>query len=163
MSNSLQPHGLQHSRFPCLSYLLEFAQTHVHWVNDAIQLSHPLSSPSPPAINLSQLQDLFQWVGSSHQVAKVLSFSFSISPSNEYSGLIFFRIVWFDVFTAQGTLKSPPALQFESINSFTLSFLYGPTLTSVHEILQTVLTLKLEKGFWQLLVMILDCQDLKSK
>ena len=163
MSNSLQPRGLQHSRFPCLSYLLEFAQTHVHWVNDAIQLSHPLSSPSPPAINLSQLQDLFQWVGSSHQVAKVLSFSFSISPSNEYSGLIFFRIVWFDVFTAQGTLKSPPALQFESINSFTLSFLYGPTLTSVHEILQTVLTLKLEKGFWQLLVMILDCQDLKSK
>ena len=163
MSNSLQPHGLQHSRFPCLSYLLEFAQTHVHWVDDAIQLSHPLSSPSPPAVNLSQLQDLFQWVGSSHQVAKVLSFSFSISPSNEYSGLIFFIIVWFDVFTAQGTLKSPPALQFESINSFTLSFLYGPTLTSVHEILQTVLTLKLEKGFWQLLVMILDCQDLKSK
>ena len=78
---------------------------------------------------------------------KYQSFSFSFSPSNEYSGLIFFRIVWFDVFTAQGTLKSPPALQFESINSFTLSFLYGPTLTSVHEILQTVLTLKLEKGF----------------
>ena len=57
----------------CILYpLLEFAQTHVHWVGDAIQMSHPLSSPSPPALNLSQHQDLFQWVGSLHQVAKVL-------------------------------------------------------------------------------------------
>ena len=53
-------------------YLLEFAQTHVHWVGDTIQPSHPLSSPSPPASSLSQHQGLFQWVGSSHQVAKVL-------------------------------------------------------------------------------------------
>ena len=52
--------------------LPELAQTHLHWVNDAIQPSHPLSSPSPPALNLSQHQGLFQWVGSSHQVAKVL-------------------------------------------------------------------------------------------
>ena len=58
--------------FPILYYLLEFAQTYVHWVNDAIQPSHPLSSPSPPALNLSQHQDLFQWVRSSHQVVKVL-------------------------------------------------------------------------------------------
>ena len=58
--------------FPVLHYLLEFAKTHVHWVNDAIQPSHPLSSPSPPAFNLSQHQGLFQWAGSSHQVAKVL-------------------------------------------------------------------------------------------
>ena len=56
--------------FPVLHHLLEFAQTHVHRVSDAIQPSHPLSSPSPPALNLSQHQDLFQWVGSSHQVAK---------------------------------------------------------------------------------------------
>ena len=58
--------------FAVLHYLLEFAQIHVHWVCDAIQSSHPLSSPSPPAFNLSQHQGLLQWVSSSHQVAKVL-------------------------------------------------------------------------------------------
>ena len=58
--------------FPVLHYLLEFSQTHVHWVSDAIQPSYPLSSPSPPAFNLSQQQGLFQWVGSSYQVAKLL-------------------------------------------------------------------------------------------
>ena len=58
--------------FPVLHHLLKLAQTHVHWVSDAIQPSHPLSSPSPPAFNLSQHQGLFQWVGSSHQVAKLL-------------------------------------------------------------------------------------------
>ena len=58
--------------FPVLYYLLEFAQTHIHWVSDAIQPSHPLPSPSPPAFNLSQHQGLFQWVRSSHQVAKIL-------------------------------------------------------------------------------------------
>ena len=60
--------------FSVLLHLPECAQTHVHWVGDAIQPSHPLSSPSPPAFNLSQLQGLFQWVDSSHQVAKVLEF-----------------------------------------------------------------------------------------
>ena len=69
-----------------------------------IQPSHPLPSPSPRAFNLSQHQSLFQWVSSSHQVAKVLGFSFSISPSNEYSELISFRIDWFDLLAAQGTL-----------------------------------------------------------
>jgi len=58
--------------FPDLHYRLEFIQTHVHWVSDAIQPSHPLSPPSPPAVNLSQHQGLFQWVGSSHPVAKIL-------------------------------------------------------------------------------------------
>ena len=65
-----QSHGLQHAR-PPYHQLPEFIQTHVHWVGDAIQLSHPLSSPSP-ACNLSQHQGLFKWVSSSHQVAKVL-------------------------------------------------------------------------------------------
>ena len=59
---------------PVHHQLPEFTQTHVHWVSDAIQPSHPLSSPSLPAFNLSQHQDLFRWVGSSHQVAKVLEF-----------------------------------------------------------------------------------------
>ena len=58
--------------FPVLHYLMEFAQTHVHWVRDAVQTSHPLLSPSPSALNLLQHQGLFQWVGSSHQVAKIL-------------------------------------------------------------------------------------------
>ena len=58
--------------FPVLHYLPEFAQTHVHWVGDAIQPSHLLSPPSPPALSLPQHQGLFQWVSSSHQVAKVL-------------------------------------------------------------------------------------------
>ena len=94
---------------PVHHQLLEFTQTHVFWVGDAIQLSHPLSSPSPPALNLSEHQGLFQWVSSSHQVAKVLEFqlgSFSISPSNEHSRLIFFRMDWLDLLAVQGTLKS---------------------------------------------------------
>ena len=60
--------------FPVHHQLPELTQTHVHWVGDAIQSSHPLSSPSPPAFNLSQHQGLFQWVSSSHEVAKVLEF-----------------------------------------------------------------------------------------
>ena len=70
--------------FPFLHYLPEFAQTHVRWVGDAIQLSHPLSTPSPFALNLSQHQGLFQWVNSSHQVAKVLELQ-SVLPMNVQS------------------------------------------------------------------------------
>ena len=72
VSNTLWPHGLQH--LPVHHQLREYAQTHVLWVSDAIQLSHPLSSPSLPAFNLSKHQGLFKWVSSSHQVAKVLEF-----------------------------------------------------------------------------------------
>ena len=87
--------------------LLESTQTHVHRVGDAIQPSHPLSTPSPSALNLSQHQGLFQWVSSLHQVAKVYwSFSFSISPSNEHPGLISFRMDWLELLAVQGTLKS---------------------------------------------------------
>ena len=64
---------------------------------------------------------------------KYWCFSSSISPSNEYSGLIYFRIDWFDLLVVTGTLKSSPALQFESINSLMLSHLYGPNLTSIHD------------------------------
>ena len=95
--------------------LLELTQTHVHRVGDAIQPSHPLSSPSPPAFNLSQLQSLCQWVSSSHQMAKVLVSNFSTSPSNEHSGLISFRRDWLDLFTVQGTLKS--LLQYHSLKA----------------------------------------------
>ena len=105
MSNSLRPHGLQHARPPCRSPTPRVYSNSVHWVSDAIQPSHPLSSPSP-AFNLSQLQGLFQWVRSSHRWPKYWSFSFSISPSNEYSGLISFRMDWLDLLAVQGTLKS---------------------------------------------------------
>ena len=91
---------------PVHHQLPEFTQTHVHQVADAIQPSHPLSSPSPPAPNPSQHQGLFQRVNSSHEVAKVLSFSFSISPSNEHPGLVSFRMDRLDLLAIQGTLKS---------------------------------------------------------
>ena len=91
---------------PVHHQLLELTQTHVYWTGDAIQPSHPLSSPSPPAFNLSQNQGLFQGVSSSHQVPKYWSFIFSISPSNEYSGMISFRRDRLDLFAVQGTLKS---------------------------------------------------------
>ena len=80
--------------------LLEPMQTHVHHIGDAIQPSHPLSSPSPPTFNLSQHQGLcIRW-------PKYWSFSFSISPSNEYSGLISFRMDWLDLPAVHGTFKS---------------------------------------------------------
>ena len=97
--------------FPVLHHLLKFAEIHAHRVSDAIQSSHPLLSPSP-VFNLSQHQGLFQWVswmakvGWSHQVAKILELQLHISPSNEYSGLISFRIDWFDLLAVHRTLKS---------------------------------------------------------
>ena len=167
---------------PVHHQLPDFTQTHVHWVGDAIQPSHPLLSPSPPTFNISQHQGLFQWVSSLHQIRsdqslshvqlfatpwiaarqaslsitnsrsslrltfivsvmpsshlilwhpllllppippsirvfsnestlrmrwpKYWSFSFSISPSNEYSGLISFRMDWLDLLAVQGTFKS---------------------------------------------------------
>ena len=106
--------------FPVHHQLQELTQTHVHWVSDAIQPSHSLLSPSPPTFNLSQHQGLFQWF----QVLCIRwpmywSFSFSISPSNEYSGLIFFRIDWLDLLAVQGTLKS--LLQHHSSKASILS------------------------------------------
>ena len=89
--------------FPAQHQLLELAQIHIHRVSDAIQPSHSLSFPSP-AFNLSQHQGLFQ--GANSQQWKYWSFSFSISSPSEYSGLISFRIDWFDLLAIQGTLKS---------------------------------------------------------
>ena len=86
--------------------LLEFTQAHVHQVSDAIQLSPPLSSPSPPAPNPSQHQSLFQWVNSSHEVAKVLEFQLYHQCFQWNPGLISFRMDWLDLLAVQGTLKS---------------------------------------------------------
>ena len=86
--------------------LSEFTQTHVHWVGDAIQSSHPLSSSSRPILNLSQHQGLFKKSAVRIRWPKSWSFSFNISPSNEHPGLISFRMDWLDLFAVQGTLKS---------------------------------------------------------
>ena len=120
---------------PVHHQLLEFTQTHVHWVTDAIQPSHPLLSPSPPAPNLSQYQGLFPWVPSSDLVAKVLEFQLQHHQS--------FQWIFRTDFLQNGLVGSPcsprdpqessPTPQFKSINSSALSFLYGPTLTSVHD------------------------------
>ena len=104
--DSLRPHGLQHARLPCPSPTPKLAQTHGHQVADAIQPSHPLRFPSPPAFDLSQHQGLSSDSVLCIRWPKYWSFSFNISPSNEYSGLISFRIDWFDLLALQGTLKS---------------------------------------------------------
>ena len=97
MSYSLRPHGLQLARLPCPSLSPGVCPNSCPWVSDAIQPSHPLSSPSPPAFNLSQHQGLFHELALHIRWPKYWSFSFSISPSNEYSGLISVRIDWFDL------------------------------------------------------------------
>ena len=108
--------------------LPEFTQTHVHWVSDAIQPSHLLSSSSPPAFNLSQHQGLFQWVSSSYiRWPKYWSFSFNISPSNDHSRLISFRMGWLDLLAVQrDSQESSPTPQLKSINSSALNFLHSP-------------------------------------
>ena len=91
---------------PVHHQLTKITQIHVYWVSDAIQPSHPLSFPSPPALSASQHQSLFQWVNSSHEVAKYWSFSFSTIACKEIPGLISFRMDWLDLLAVQGTLKS---------------------------------------------------------
>ena len=107
----MTPWDCSMSGFPGFYHLPEFAQTHIHWVSDAIQPSHPLSPPShplsppsPPALNLSQHQGIFQWISSSHQVAKVLELQ---HQSFQWIFRVdFLRIDWFDLLAVQGTSKS---------------------------------------------------------
>ena len=111
--------------FPNHHQLPEFTQTHVHRVGDAVQPSHPLSPLLLlPSIFPSIIR--IRW-------PKYWSFSFSISPSNEYSGLIPFRFDCLDLLSVQGTQEPSPALQFKSINSSVLSFLHSPILTFIHD------------------------------
>ena len=132
-SNSLQPHESQHTR-PVHHQLPEFTETHVHRVGDAIQPSHPMSSPSPPAPSPSQHQSLFQWVNSSHEVAKVLEFqlyhqSFQRTPRTDLleNGLVGSPC------SPRDSQESSPTPQFKSINSLVLSFLHSPTFTSTRD------------------------------
>ena len=114
--------------FPALHHLLKPAQTHVRGVGDAIQPSCPLSSPSPPAFNLSHIRVFSNDLALHIRCPEYWSFSFV--PPNEYSGLISFRMDWFDLLAVQGTLKS--LLQHHS-SILWHCLLYSPTLTAVHD------------------------------
>jgi len=119
---------------PVHHQLLESTQTHAHQVSGAIQPSHPLSSPSSPAFNISQHQGLFQWVSSSHQVAKGLEFQ----PQYQSFQWIFRTDLLQNGLAGspcspRDSQESSPTPQFKSINSSALSFLYSPTLTSIHD------------------------------
>ena len=106
VSHSCNPIDCSTSGFPVLHYILELIQTHIHWVSDTIQPSHPLSPLSPFAFNLSQHQGLSSELALHIRWLKYWSFRFSISPSNEYSGLISFRINLYDLLGVKGILKS---------------------------------------------------------
>ena len=130
---------------PVLHYVPEFAQTHVHWINDAIQPSYPLSSPSPPAFNLSQHQGLLQWVNSSHQVAKVLELQFQNQSFQWIFRTDFLQdgLVWFPC-CLRDSQESTPALQFESINSLALRLLYSIQLSHPHTIIGKTIALTIQ-------------------
>ena len=120
--------------FPVLHNLPELAQTHVHWVSDAIQPSHPLSPPFPPALNLSQHQGLFQWVGPTHHGVKVFELQLQ-HQSFQWIFRVDFLWDWlvWPPCCPSYFQEASPTPQFKSINSSALSFLYGPALTSVHD------------------------------
>ena len=115
-------------------FIPEFTQTHIHWVSDTIQPSHPLSSPSPPAPSPSQHQSLFQWVNSSHEVAKVLEFQFQHHSlqRNPRADLLQNGLVG-SLCSPRDSQESSPTPQFKGINSSALSLLHSPTLASIHD------------------------------
>ena len=129
--------------FPVHHQFPEFTQTYVHRVSDAIQASHPLSSPSPPASNPSQHQGLFQWVNSSHEVAEVLEFqpqhqSFQWTPRTDL-----FRMDWLDLLAVQGTLKS--LLQHHSSKALILQLSALFTVQLSHPYMTTGKTIALTR------------------
>ena len=112
---------------PVHHQLPESTQTHAHRAGDAIQPSHPLSSPSPPTFNHSQHQGLFKWVSSLHQVAKVLGLQHQSFQWIFRTHFLWAGLVW------SCSQRDSPTPQFKSINSLVLSFLYASTLTSIHD------------------------------
>ena len=119
---------------PILHCLPEFAQIHIHWVSDAIQPFHPLLTPSPPALNLSQHLSLGQWVGSSHQVPRVLELQVQ---RQFFQQILRIDLLWGWLVLPPRCPRDPqmssPAPQFKSNNSPALICLYGPTLTCIHD------------------------------
>ena len=133
MSVSLQPHGLQYARLPCPSFI-SLSLLKLISIDSVMQSNHPilcnplLLLPSIfPSYKVFFQYFCIRW-------PKYWSFSFNTSPSNEYPRLILIKTDWFDLLAVQGTLQeSSPTPQFENINSWPLSLLYDPTLTSVHD------------------------------
>ena len=132
MSDSLQPHDCSTPGFPVHHQLPELTQTHVHWVSDAIQPSHPLSSLFPPTFNLSQHQGLFLWVSSSHGQSIGVSASASVLPMNiqdwfpsEWTGWISLQ--------SKGLSRILSNTTVQSINYSALIFLHSPSLTYIHD------------------------------
>ena len=127
------------SGLPVYHQLPEFTQSHVHWVGDAIQPSHPLLSPSPSAFNPSQHQGLFKWVSSSHQVAKVLEFqlqhqSFQWTPrSNDVQWTSPLGQTGWISLQSKGLSRVFSNTTVQKHQFSVLSFLYSPTLTSIHD------------------------------
>ena len=142
--------------FLILRYVPEFAQSHVHWVGDAVQPSQPLLPPSPSALNLSQHQGLFQWVGSSHQVAKILELQLQQQSFYEYSGLISNRIDWFDLLAVQGTLKS--LLQHHNLKVLILqcsAFLWSNS--HIHKWLRKIIAWTIQAFVSKVMSLLLIC------
>ena len=120
--------------FPGLHSVLEFAQTHIHWIVDTIQPSHPVCSRLLLPLIFLSIRVFFNELAHPIRWPKYWSFTFNISLANEYSGLISFRTDWFDLLAVQGTLKS--LLQHHSLKASVLQysiFFYGPILISVHD------------------------------
>ena len=137
MSDSLQPMDCSVPGFPVHHQLQKLTQAHAHRSSDATQPSHPLSSSSPPTFNLSRIRvysnesvPRFSW-------PKYWNFSFSICPSNDYSGLISVQLTgwidWLDLCSPRDSQECFPTPQLKSISSLAFSFLYSPTLTSIHD------------------------------
>ena len=118
--------------FPVHHQLPEPTQSHVYQVSDTVQLSHPLSSPSPPAFNLFHHQSLLKWVHSSHQVAKVLEFQLQ-HQSFQWIFRTDFLYDWLVGSPCSPRDSQESSQQFKSINSLALSFLHSPTLTSIRD------------------------------
>ena len=133
MFNSLQTHGLQHTRLPCPSPTLRACS---NWYPSS-QWCHPTISspviPFPPGFNLSQHQGFFQWVSSLHHVAKYWSFSFNMSPSNEYSGLIPLALTGWITLQSKGLSRVFSNTTVQKHQTSVLNCLYSPTLTSIHD------------------------------
>ena len=120
--------------FPVLHCLPEFAQTHVHWVGEAIQPSHPLSSPSPPTLNLSQQQGLFQWVSSLHWIHQSIGASVSASVlSMNIQGWYPLGLTGLISLQSKGLSRVFSSTTNRKYQFFSAQPLYGPTLTSVHD------------------------------
>ena len=130
MSNSFWPHGLQHASLPVPQNLPEFAQFHVHCISDVIQPSHPLMPSSPSVLNLSQHQELFQWVSYSHQMIKILELQHQSIQWIFRSDLPWDWLVWSPC-CPKDPQESSPTPQLEGINSLVFCLHCGPALTAI--------------------------------